>query len=138
MTNTPSTENSFKSLEDFLECVAFMQLSKTPGIWQHGPYRFVIGRRAPYRYEGMFFEKSMNAGWLLHHDDGPAVVLSDGHTEYWVDGELHRFDGPAIITPWGAEEYWENDVHLQTILKSGRVMQCGDLQPYQCASIVNH
>jgi hypothetical protein len=31
-----------------------------------------------------------------HRSDGPAVVYTNGTTEWWVSGKLHRTDGPAI------------------------------------------
>lgn len=35
---------------------------------------------------------------LTHCPHGhPAVLYSDGHREFWVNGNLHREDGPAII-----------------------------------------
>lgn len=31
-----------------------------------------------------------------HKEDGPALVTTDGHYEYWVDNKRHRLDGPAV------------------------------------------
>jgi len=47
-----------------------------------------------------------NREGLLHRMDGPAVKDSDGHVEYWLNGELHRIGGPAIKYPSGHKEYW--------------------------------
>ena len=32
----------------------------------------------------------------IHRDGGPAIMLVDGHKEWWCDGQPHRLDGPAI------------------------------------------
>jgi hypothetical protein len=34
---------------------------------------------------------------VLHREDGPAVVHSDGISEYWFEGRRHRHKGSAII-----------------------------------------
>lgn len=36
-------------------------------------------------------------------------------TEYWVDGKLHREDGPAVIFSDGHKEWWLNDVNVSAI-----------------------
>ena len=45
---------------------------------------------------------------LLHRDDGPAVIWSDGRQEWWKDGNWHRDDGPAVICTSGTH-YWYKD-----------------------------
>lgn len=44
----------------------------------------------------------------LHREDGPAVILSDKHKEWWVNGYRHREDGPAIEYEDGTKEWWVN------------------------------
>ena len=39
---------------------------------------------------------------VLHRENGPAVVCTNGHKEWWQNGLLHRIDGPAI-------EWWDGD-----------------------------
>jgi hypothetical protein len=40
---------------------------------------------------------TFKSGNILHCEDGPAVVWSDGSVEYFVNGFLHNENGPAII-----------------------------------------
>jgi hypothetical protein len=42
---------------------------------------------------------------LWHRADGPAVIYSDGHQEWWLHGKWHRVDGPAVIYPNGPR-FW--------------------------------
>jgi hypothetical protein len=50
--------------------------------------------------------------WFLngrrHQPDGPAVVWSNGYEAWWLHGQRHRPDGPAQIWPDGLEEWWLN------------------------------
>jgi hypothetical protein len=46
--------------------------------------------------------------------DGPAVILSSGHKEWWENGKLHREDGPAIIYPNGEKAWAINDIEYKT------------------------
>ena len=39
---------------------------------------------------------------VLHRENGPAVVCTNGHKEWWQNDQLHRIDGPAI-------EWWDGD-----------------------------
>jgi hypothetical protein len=38
-----------------------------------------------------------NHGQILHNENGPAVVWSDGSCEYYINGFIHNDAGPAII-----------------------------------------
>lgn len=44
----------------------------------------------------------------LHRTNGPAVVRSDGSKEWWVNGRLHREGRPAIQRGNGSKEWWVN------------------------------
>lgn len=33
--------------------------------------------------------------YLLHREDGPAIIYSNGDTQWYLDGFRHRLDGPA-------------------------------------------
>lgn len=59
------------------------------------------------------FEKSWYKHGVLHRENGPAVVESDGVEEWLYNGKHHRIGGPAIITP-GCEEWMQNGVHHRT------------------------
>ena len=37
----------------------------------------------------------------FHREDGPAIELSDGTKEWYINGERHREDGPAYEKPNG-------------------------------------
>ena len=49
-----------------------------------------------------------------HRIGGPAIIWPNVHNgstsrkEWWVDGVLHRDDGPAIIRSDGTKEWWAN------------------------------
>lgn len=43
------------------------------------------------------FTIQYNNGSIIHNDDGPAVIWSDGSLEFFVNGFLHNDDGPALI-----------------------------------------
>ena len=44
-----------------------------------------------------------------HREDGPAIILTDGTTEWYKNGELHRIDGPAVEYPNGDKYWYIND-----------------------------
>jgi len=55
-------------------------------------------------------DKRMN---ILHRLDGPAVEYTDGHKEWWVDGNKHRLDGPASEWSNGVK-FWYVDGKVLT------------------------
>ena len=42
---------------------------------------------------------------ILHREDGPASIHSDGTQAWFLNGQVHRIGGPAIIHPDGRKEY---------------------------------
>lgn len=40
-----------------------------------------------------------NANGVLHNENGPAVIHSDGYQAWYQNGVRHRVDGPAIVYP---------------------------------------
>ena len=42
----------------------------------------------------------------LHNESGPAIVWSDGDTEYYIHGKRHNESGPAIVRPSGSKSYY--------------------------------
>jgi hypothetical protein len=50
-----------------------------------------------------------NQQGLLHREDGPAVVYSDGTREWYRNDQLHREDGPAVVFPDGRKYWYRND-----------------------------
>ena len=41
-----------------------------------------------------------------HRINGPAIIYSDNHMEYFFEGKLHRTDGPALFYNDGYEAYF--------------------------------
>lgn len=58
-------------------------------------------------------DKNGNKCWydennLLHNEDGPAVLHTDGSQFWFIHGNRHRLDGPAVQFS-GGTEYWYID-----------------------------
>ncbi len=51
---------------------------------------------------------------ILHREDGPAIELSDGRREWFINGTLHRVDGPAVIYWHGFKEWYLNGRYFST------------------------
>ena len=51
---------------------------------------------------------------LLHRENGPALVHSEGTIAYYRHGKLHRTDGPARIFINGHKEYFQNGEYHRT------------------------
>lgn len=49
---------------------------------------------------------------ILHREDGPAVKYSDGHKEWYINGERHRLDGPAVEYTDGGKGWRINGSYL--------------------------
>jgi hypothetical protein len=43
---------------------------------------------------------------ILHNENGPAILSTNGNKEWLINGRLHRVDGPAVEHTNGFEEYW--------------------------------
>ena len=56
-----------------------------------------------------FKDKQMT---ILHREDGPAVEYSDGHKEWYINGERHREDGPAVEYTDGGKGWRINGSYL--------------------------
>jgi hypothetical protein len=68
----------------------------------------------------------------LHRDDGgPAVINSDGSTEWWINGERHRTDGPALINSKGSHWYFNGERHRvggpALISRAASYSQCSEM-----------
>jgi len=58
--------------------------------------------------KGYFCDKFYNKQGQKHRNNGePAVIDSQGHMQFAINGKLHRghFE-PAVIYPSGTKEYW--------------------------------
>lgn len=59
----------------------------------------------------LWIDENGNRFWFnkegeLHRKDGPAIEMSDGSKEWYVNGERHRIDGPSVEWRDGNEVYW--------------------------------
>ena len=50
---------------------------------------------------------------VLHRDDGPAVIFSNGSKAWYKNGERHREDGPAVIYSDGSKVWYKNGVRIK-------------------------
>lgn len=48
---------------------------------------------------------------VLHREDGPAVVESDGYEEWRMNGVLHRIGGPAMTGVNGEQRWIQHGVY---------------------------
>ena len=48
----------------------------------------------------------------LHREDGPAEIYPDGTQEWYINGERHREDGPAVISTNGRQYWYINGYHI--------------------------
>jgi hypothetical protein len=44
--------------------------------------------------------------YIIHREDGPAIIHKNGSLAYCENGVFHREDGPAIINSHGQVQYW--------------------------------
>ncbi len=51
---------------------------------------------------------------MQHRVGGPAVVLTNGHREWWEHDRRHRLDGPAIERADGSSEWYTDGVLHRT------------------------
>jgi hypothetical protein len=49
-------------------------------------------------------------GYLVHREDGPAIIWSDGSEDWICEGKYHRKRGPAVKRKNGHKEWWHNGV----------------------------
>ena len=63
----------------------------------------------------------------LHREDGPAVEFAHGRCkEWWLNGKLHRLDGPAIDISNGHKEWYINGEELTEEEHAERVKEMQD------------
>ena len=51
-------------------------------------------------------------GLTPHRTNGPAIEISDGRNEWWLNGQRHRTDGPAYEDSLGMTAWFLNDQEL--------------------------
>lgn len=56
-----------------------------------------------------------DANGVLHNENGPAVIHSDGYQAWYLNGLRHRDGGPAVVYPeMKLEAYYINGVNQNT------------------------
>jgi hypothetical protein len=58
---------------------------------------------------------------ILHREDGPAVVYSDGDKSWYLNGKRHRMDGPAIEYINGSDRWYIDGVFIFKVDQNGNV-----------------
>ena len=51
---------------------------------------------------------------IRHRENGPAVDCTNGHKEWWQNGQRHRIDGPAVEWWNGDKSWWQNGKRHRT------------------------
>lgn len=51
-------------------------------------------------------DRYYNEFGLLHREDGPAIIYSDGMQCWYYNGQKHRENGPAVIHPDEVKSWW--------------------------------
>jgi hypothetical protein len=74
--------------------------------------------------------RQVDGNGLTHNNNGPAIIHTDGSTEWWWHGKRHRDEGPAIEYANGTKEWYMNHQNHRAgapaVIKS-----CGDELWYQ-------
>ena len=55
-------------------------------------------------YPGGVIEYKLDG--VLHRENGPAVIQSDGYKDWRLNGEFHRADGPAVMYSDGRRAWY--------------------------------
>lgn len=64
---------------------------------------------------------------LLHREDGPAIMYSDGYQEWRSYGALHRKDGPARIDPVdNTQDWYVMGKRVTSYAEYQRLSKCSD------------
>jgi hypothetical protein len=58
--------------------------------------------------------KEWRINGALHREDGPAIIYSNGDRLWYINDSLHREDGPAIELHGGAKEWFINNKCYRT------------------------
>ena len=53
-------------------------------------------------------------GGILHREDGPAIIRSDGTAIWYLHGKIHREDGPAVTHVSGDQYWYQNSEQHRT------------------------
>lgn len=64
-------------------------------IKQQNVFKLKDGEKIPDNFTGIAINENQSEFYYkegkLHREDGPAIVLIDGHKEWWVDGEVYAW-----------------------------------------------
>lgn len=55
--------------------------------------------KKPLRLNNKAIQYSINScpDFILHNENGPAIIYDNGTKYYFIDGKKHRINGPAVI-----------------------------------------
>lgn len=71
----------------------------------------VYGSHAPAS-KGLSIRSEYSVAGVLHRDDGPARVHTNGIREHFRAGKLHNPDGPAMTFPDGVQHWYVHGVRV--------------------------
>lgn len=63
---------------------------------------------------------------ILHREDGPAVIYTNGDEEWIKYGKFHREDGPAVIKEDGRNYWYIHGVPVRTFEEYQLRSRCTD------------
>jgi hypothetical protein len=73
-----------------------------------------IGPAWEQQLEGKYEATLWYRNGVVHRDDGPAYLNSDGTEVWYRNGRIHRDDDlPAVIEACGWREYWVDGVQIR-------------------------
>jgi hypothetical protein len=112
------TEECQRNTEaQYIECAIPPDYPDSPVISVHkegGAVHNACGPAWERHYKGDVYATMWFCNGLIHRDDGPALILSDGTDVWYYQGRIHRDDGlPAIICEDGTLEYYVNGVKVR-------------------------
>lgn len=55
---------------------------------------------------------SSDPNFVLHNENGPAIIYDNGTKYYFIDGKKHRINGPAIIFNNNNGSWYYNDTYV--------------------------
>jgi len=91
--------------------------TKVPTLY--GFHQYVNGRRDDGMYPSIEYVpcidltiKTWMRDGLRHRDNGPAIEMSDGHKEWWLNGEFQRRERSKAFLEWTAKDNWNKRIRV--------------------------
>lgn len=83
-----------------------------------------------YWFKGVGTDSAGKVLGILHREDGPAIIRTDGSEVWCVDGRRHRLDGPAIryhpLNPTEYNVWWINGYRINSLKVYQEKTGCSD------------